>query len=160
MMRKRIFSLAVMMVISALAFTLHAASYVTVTDSQGGKVSFALASKPTVTFTADSMVITASEQTVQYPLTEYRSFTFTDEDVTTSIQKAQALEGHPVFTLGDDVHAEGLPAGSRLSVYTVSGQLVGSVTVSGNGSATVPLNNLNGVLVVKSATKSFKFIKK
>lgn len=160
MIRKRILSLAVMLVVSAFALTLQAANYLTVTDSKGEKVSFALSVKPTITFTAENLVLTAGDQTIEYPLTEYRSFTFTDNDATTGIEKTVAPAGHPVFTFGDNLHAEGLPVGSRLSVYTVSGQLVGNAVVSSNGAADISLSNINGVLLVKSATKSFKFIKK
>lgn len=147
------------MVVSALTLALQAANYLTVTDSKGQKVSFALTEKPTVTFTAENLVLTAGAQTVEYPLTEYRSFELTD-DSTTGIEKTVSPTGNPVFTFGDNLHAEGLPAGSRLSVYTINGQLVGNAVVNSNGSADIPLNNINGALVVKSATKSFKFIKK
>lgn len=149
-----------MIAASAFSLTMQAANFLTVTDSKGGKVSFALTAKPVITFTAENLVLTAGDQTVEYPLTDYRSFTLTDTDNTTGIENTVAPTGNPVFSFGDNLHAEGLPAGSRVAVYTVSGQLVGNAVASSNGSADVNLSNASGVLVVKTATKSFKFIKK
>lgn len=52
---------------------LHAASYLTVTDSNGSKTSFELSQKPAISFTYNSLRLVAGEQTIDYPLTEYRS---------------------------------------------------------------------------------------
>lgn len=64
---------------------LHAASYLTVTDSNGSKTSFEPSQKPAISFTYNSLRLVAGEQTIDYPLTEYRSFTLTDDNETTGI---------------------------------------------------------------------------
>lgn len=160
-MKTKLLSIAIALLCSATALTAQAANYVTVADANGAKVSFEVSAKPTVTFTATDLVITAGEQTVEYPLTDYRSFTFTDDNqTTTGIGSVDNTGTNAVFTIGDNVHGEGLKAGSRVAVYSANGQLVGQATVSSNGSVDISLNGGNGVYIVKSASKTFKFIKK
>ena len=43
---------------------LHAASYLTVTDSDGSKTSFELSQKPAISFTYNSLRLVAGEQTI------------------------------------------------------------------------------------------------
>ena len=45
-----------------------AANHVKVSGKSGESTFFALADKPTVTFTTNKLVITAGKQTVEYPL--------------------------------------------------------------------------------------------
>lgn len=158
---RRLLFIAIAALLSMTSLTANAADYVTVSDKAGNKVSFALTAKPTVTFTDESLVITAGEQTVEYPRADYRIFTLTDDDqTTTAIEKVNDNNGsNVVFTFADGVHGEGLKAGSRVMVFSINGQLVGSANASANGSVDIPLQG-NGVYIVKSATKSFKFIRK
>lgn len=51
-----------------------AASHVKVSGKTGESTYFKLSDKPTVTFTTNKLVIKAGSQTVEYPLTEFRSF--------------------------------------------------------------------------------------
>lgn len=159
-MKNKFLAFAIAAICLLTALTASAANFVTVSGNDGKKVSFALATKPTVTFTEESLVITAGDQTVEYPRTDYRIFTFTDDNQTTAIDKVNGYDGsNVVFSFADGLHGEGLKAGSRVMVFSLNGQMVGSANASANGSVDIPLQG-NGVYVVKSAEKSFKFIKK
>lgn len=78
---------------------LHAASYLTVTDSNGSKTSFELSQKPAISFTYNSLRLVAGEQTIDYPLTEYRSFTLTDDNETTGISATKQAKASPCSVL-------------------------------------------------------------
>ena len=138
---------------------LHAASYLTVTDSNGSKTSFELSQKPAISFTYNSLRLVAGEQTIDYPLTEYRSFTLTDDNETGSSATKQ-LKASPLFSFGNTLRGSGLEPNSTVALYSVSGQLLKQSRVSANGTVSIPLEGLKGVVVVKAANKSFKFIKK
>lgn len=139
------------------AVSASAADYVTVTDKEGKATTFALTDKPTVTFTSDHLVLTAGSKTVEYPLTGFLSFTFTDQP--TGINTVGAEQSNAVFSFTNfSVRGEGLKAGTRVSVYTINGQLVGSAVVNQNGAVEVPFDGQKGVFIVKSLTKTFKFI--
>lgn len=159
-MKSKFYALALALACSMTVFTANAADWLTVTDAQGNKTSFALSTSPKVTFTSENLVLTAGDQTVEYPLADYSKFEFTDDNQTTGIKTVDNTGSNAVFSFGESVHGEGLKAGSRVSVYSVGGQMVGSATVSANGSVDIPLNGGNGVFIVRSASKSFKFIKK
>ena len=136
-----------------------AADFVKVTDKAGAATTFALSEKPTVTFTADKLVLKAGSQTVEYPLADMVTFEFADQP--TGISTAGGEETYAVFSFSSSsVRGEGLKPGSRVEVYTVNGQLVSSARVSQSGSVEAPLNGQTGVFIVKSSNKTFKFINK
>ncbi len=137
-----------------------AANHVKVSGKTGESTFFALADKPTVTFTTNKLVITAGKQTVEYPLNEFRSFEFADPSSTGIDTAPSSNESQAVFSFDQSVHGEGLQPGSRVSIFNVSGQLVVSATVNTDGSVDLPLNGQTGVFIVKSTSRTFKFIQK
>lgn len=151
-------SLAVTLLASMSTLSASAADYVKVSDKEGKDTYFALSEKPTVTFTSTAMVLTVGSQTIEYPLTDFRAFAF--EDQPTSIESLNAEGNNAVFSFGNSLKGEGLKAGSQVAVYTINGQLVGRSTVSQSGTVEIPLDGQTGVFVVKSLSKTFKFIRK
>lgn len=160
-MKRKFYSIAIAIVCLLTSMTASAADYVTVSGNDGTKTSFTLSETPTVTFTDESLVITAGSKTVEYPRSEYRLFQLTDNDqTTTAINNVKGNDGdNVVFSFADGVHGEGLKAGSRVAVYSINGQLIGQAVASASGSVDIPLQG-TGVFIVKSQAKTFKFVKR
>ena len=158
MINKSLSRLFTVMLLAATSMTVQAAEYVRVSGGDGSATYFEVADKPTVTFTAANLVITSGAKTVEYPLTAYRMFEFTDR-ISTGISTTEATQ-QPVFRLGESISASGLTPGSILSVYTSDGSLVGKSQVSQNGEATISIGPKKGVYIVKTSSKTFKFIKR
>jgi len=136
--KKLFFTLAVTLLASMSTLSASAADYVKVSDKDGKDTYFALSEKPTVTFTSTAMVLTAGSQRIEYPLTDFRAFAFANQPT-------------GIGTL--DVE-------SNNAVFSFNGQLVGRATVSQSGTVEIPLDGQTGVFVVKSLSKTFKFIRK
>ncbi len=151
-------TLAVTLLASMTSISVSAAKHVKVSDKDGNNTYFALSDKPTVTFTPTAMVLTAGSQTIEYPLTDFRAFAFEDDPL--SIESLNGEGNNAVFSFGNSLKGEGLKAGSQVAVYTINGQLVGRATVSQSGTVEIPLDGQTGVFVVKSLSKTFKFIRK
>ena len=151
-------TLAVTLLASMTSISVYAAKHVKVSDKDGNNTYFALSEKPTVTFTPTAMVLTAGSQTVEYPLTDFRAFAFEDDPL--SIESLNGEGNNAVFSFGNSLKGEGLKVGSQVAVYTINGQLVGRSTVSQSGTVEIPLDGQTGVFVVKSLSKTFKFIRK
>ena len=151
-------TLAVMLLAFMSTLSASAAKHVKVSDKDGNDTYFALSEKPTVTFTSTAMVLTAGSQTIEYPLTDFRAFAFEDDPL--SIESLNGEGNNAVFSFGNSLKGEGLKAGSQVAVYTINGQLVGRSTVSQSGTVEIPLDGQTGVFVVKSLSKTFKFIRK
>ena len=151
-------TLAVTLLASMTSISVYAAKHVKVSDKDGYNTYFALSEKPTVTFTPTAMVLTAGSQTIEYPLTDFRAFAFEDDPL--SIESLNGEGNNAVFSFGNSLKGEGLKAGSQVAVYTINGQLVGRSTVSQSGTVEIPLDGQTGVFVVKSLSKTFKFIRK
>lgn len=86
---------AVTLLLSAGTVSAAAADYVKVTDKAGAATTFALSEKPTVTFTADKLVLKAGSQTVEYPLADMVTFEFADQP--TGINTAGVKRPMPSF---------------------------------------------------------------
>ena len=151
-------TLAVTLLVSMTSVSVSAANHVKVSDKDGNNTYFALSEKPTVTFTPTAMVLTAGSQTIEYPLTDFRAFAFEDDPL--SIESLNGEGNNAIFSFGNSLKGEGLKAGSQVAVYTINGQLVGRSTVSQSGTVEIPLDGQTGVFVVKSLSKTFKFIRK
>ena len=152
-------TLAVTLLASMTSISVSAANHVKVSDKDGNNTYFALSEKPTVTFTSTAMVLTAGSQTVEYPLTDFRAFAFANPQPA-GIRSLDEEGNNAVFSFGNSLKGEGLKAGSQVAVYTINGQLVGRSTVSQSGTVEIPLDGQTGVFVVKSLSKTFKFIRK
>ena len=148
-------ALAFTLLLAAAGLPAGAADYVRVQGASGTAVYFALSEKPVVTFAADKLVLKTTTQTVEYPLTEQLSFTFENQATSIELVKSGA-----VFTVGASLKGEGLEPGSRVAVYATDGRMVGCAIVSENGSVEIGLGNDSGVFIVKSSSKTFKFIRK
>ena len=151
-------TLTVTLLASMNALSASAADYVKVSDKDGKDTYFALSEKPTVTFTSTIMILTAGSQRIEYPLTDFRAFAFAEQS--TGIGTLDVESSNAVFSFGNSLKGEGLKAGSQVAVYTINGQLVGRSTVSQSGTVEIPLDGQTGVFVVKSLSKTFKFIRK
>ncbi len=159
MKRFLLFSLPVL-ALTLFATGVQAASYVKITGPTGQSVVFALSERPKATLTATSLVVTTANDTIYYPLSEYRKFELTDE--TTAISKPRGNDGNDIMVRlsGGKLQMEGLEAGSPVAAYTIGGALAASTKASANGSATLNLSGEKGVIIVKTNGRTFNFISK
>lgn len=148
--------IALLLLAAGIVLPGAAADYVKLSDAQGEAVFFALDERPEVTFTSSALVITTTKQTIEYPISDYRAITF-ENPTSDGIVSAQY---EPVFSLGESLRAEGLQPGSSVAVYDAAGQVIGSDKASAVGTVDIPLGNRSGVLVVKTTSRTFKFIKR
>ncbi len=157
------FLLSGFMALSLLPFStkISAANYVKITDSTGQSVTFALSEKPKVTITATNLAITTANDTLYYPLTQYRKFELTDNETTAISTPTESNGSNIVVKMGQGTLLfEGLKPGSGVAVYNVGGSLTGSAKASSNGNATLNLNGQKGIIIVKTNNKTFKFLNK
>lgn len=135
-----------------------AIDHVKVVDANGAATYFKLAEKPVVSFSATSLVLTTTQGTVEYPIADYRSFEFADP--TDGINPAETTFGTPIFSFGETLSGEQLQPGTPVVVYDSKGRIVGQQNADAQGRVAIALGNTAGIFIVKTATKSFKFIKK
>lgn len=156
MCKKSCFRVIVALLVLAIGIvSVQAADYVKVSTSDGNATFFSLDEKPTVSFTAKHLVLTTSTVEIEYPIADYRSFEFVAQTV-----GVNDVADKVVFSVGNSLTGKGLPAGSEVSLYSSAGNMVGRAVVSESGCVEIPLHGQTGVFIVKSVSKTFKFIKK
>lgn len=141
-MKKFILSLLVFLAATAM----QAATALVLHQKTGGIVEYVfLSEKPVVTYEDGMLVITVSETTVLYPLSNMQKFTFedVDEDQVTRIT----------------VPANETPQATQ--IYNVSGMLVRTLQPGSDGSTSASLDGLPvGTYVIKNGKTTYKVLKR
>jgi len=111
--------------------------------------------QPTISFNGENVIVTTSTSELTYAMTDVKFFNYETE--TTGIKTASG--GMKVD--GDRIVYDGLPAGSKVQVFDVSGHLCGSATADESGHAVVSIAKFSaGVYMVNANNVSTKFTKK
>lgn len=126
---------------------------VVVTDAAGNSTSLAFSAEPRVTFTTASLVVTASETVVEYPLTSRVSFTFSDTE--SSVEDIMATS--PLFYVdGEVITVKGLAPGETVQLYGIDGALINATVTDIVGCCTLTNPRRGQVVIVKTATHAIK----
>lgn len=127
---------------------------VLITDGHDSVV-FALDDKPTVTYTANSVVFTTVNRTVEYPIENTVTVSFVDkagaDGVAASVARFEVDFG--------EVRAIGLSPHEAVHVYTCDGRLVLSQSADVDGTCSISVSSLPAeTLIFKTVNLAFKFI--
>ena len=140
-------------------------TYLVLTETNGTKTEFALNSYPVITIEANDLVITCEGKKLSTALTGVQDYHFIEKKVTTSISSVPANDpkgetATPSFSF-NNAEVSGLKAGVRVAIYNLNGTQISSVTADGEGRVTLDLSSLpKGVYILRTPTKSFKFMNK
>lgn len=141
--------LLLLLLLTAVGTTrLMAQNSLTVTLADGTQHVYQLSERPEMLWEGDNIIITTATTELTVPRTEFKSF---------SVSESSAIEafknGGSRVTISADGHlqAEGLKAGSTLSVYDAAGRQLSRQTIAANGRATVNLSHQpSGTYFVKT----------
>lgn len=155
-MRIRMKHMAAAMALAAVATQVQAQELnaVVVTPQSGDAVTIALTETPSVTFSDDAVVVAGSTTTVEYPMDEKATFTFTHSTGIKALTDGQ--RGGLTVAVSDALYIGGLAAGEKVSVYNTAGQALASAKASATGSVKIDTDALHGVVIVKTTAKAIK----
>ena len=135
------------------------------TETNGTTTEFALESFPVITIEDNNLVITCKDQKLTTALTGVQDYHFIEKKVTTSISSVPSNDPKnasvsPQFSFSN-AEVSGLKAGARVAIYNLNGTQISSVTADGEGRVALDLSSLpKGVYILRTPTKSFKFMNK
>lgn len=155
-MRKHMRHMAAALIAAALATQAQAQQLnaVVVTPQSGDAVTIALTETPSVTFNDESVVVTSTSTTVEYPIDEKATFTFTHSTGIEAITNQP--QGGLTVVLDGALSIYGLGSGETVTVYNIAGQALATAKASSAGSVRMDTATLRGVLIVKTAHKTMK----
>lgn len=139
-----------------VAFSSASAQVTRVLVSDGQEsVIFSLDDKPTVTYSAESVIFTTPSRTVEYAIESTVTVTFVDDS---GVAEETAVV--PTFTVADgEVKADGLVPYEVVSVFTCGGAHVVSQNADSNGQWSISTDLLpTEPLIIKTNKYAFKFI--
>ena len=135
------------------------------TETNGTKTEFALESFPIITIEGNNLVITHNGNQLTTALTGVQDYHFIEKTVTTSISSVPSNDpknesNTPQFSFSN-AEVSGLKAGARVAIYNLNGTQISSATADGEGRVALDLSSLpKGVYILRTPTKSFKFMNK
>lgn len=136
-----------------LSLTTQAANYITIEAKDGAKTSFLLSLDPRLSFTAEALVLTCGDSRVEFPLTDYAKFFYTDDDMTA------------VNELGSSFSFDGANGGARIApgahvlIYNTNGTLLSETVADGEGRVRFSFPG-SGLYIVRAGKQSFKYLNK
>ena len=135
------------------------------TETNGTTTEFALESFPVITIEGNNLVITHNGNQLTTALTGVQDYHFIEKTVTTSISSVPSNDpknesNTPQFSFSN-AEVSGLKAGARVAIYNLNGTQISSVTADGEGRVAIDFSSLpKGVYILRTPTKSFKFMNK
>lgn len=140
-------------------------TYLVLTETNGTKTEFALDSYPVVTIEANELVITCKYQKLTTALTGVQDYHFIEKKVTAGISSVPSNDPKnasvsPQFSFSN-AEVSGLKAGAKVAIYNLNGTQISSITADGEGRVALDFSSLpKGVYILRTPTKSFKFMNK
>ena len=135
------------------------------TETNGTTTEFALESFPVITIEGNNLVISHNGNQLTTALTGVQDYHFIEKKVTTSISSVPSNDpkntsNTPQFSFSN-AEVSGLKAGARVAIYNLNGTQISSVTADGEGRVALDFSSLpKGVYILRTPTKSFKFMNK
>lgn len=127
-------------------------------QADGKVMNINLSEEPVTTYADGQLIITTTKTTVTFPLEQVVKYTYSDG--TDGISSPSAISSE-VSADGETITFTGLKPGTAVSLYTVAGQLVSTVTASGPTKTAVSVSQLPvGVYVVKANGVTYKITKR
>ena len=135
--------------------------YVRVLLTNGKTIEFTLNQKPIIKYGTATVTLTYNTGSLEYQMTDIQRVTMGDrsatgiDDIQTGKAKGDMRYAGGTFSLN------GFEANSPVSVYDLSGRLVQTHRVSGDGSLSFSVATLPaGTYIVKAKSITYKFIKR
>lgn len=126
-------------------------------QADGKVMNINLNEQPVTTYSDGQLIITTTKTTVTFPLEQVVKYTYTDA---TGISSPSAM-GSEFSADGESITFTGLKPNTPVYLYTVAGQLLTTVTATGQSKTTVSVSGFPvGVYVVKANGVTFKITKR
>ena len=126
----------------------------------GGRISYPLTERPKVIHSGESLTVTTTATTVEYPKSEVSKFTLSDTELG-GVESISADRAGELFRKGNTVELSGFAVGTTVSVFTVSGQRIISECVSADGTLSLDLSPIkSGIYIISTGSITHKIIKR
>ena len=126
-------------------------------QADGKVMNINLNEEPVTTYSDGQLIIRTTKTTVTFPLEQVVKYTYADAS---GISSPEAM-GSKMSADGETITFTGLKPNTPVYVYSVAGQLVNTVTATGQSKTTVSVSGFPvGVYVVKANGVTFKITKR
>ena len=122
----------------------------------GEKQGFVFADKPKITYETENLVLTSTEATATFPITDIKRIYFDDVATTVTTVNSDG-KGKVVRVTGNGAEFFGFAAGTPVAVYALSGKSLLQSQVGQDGTLTVNLSTLpQGTYIIRAEKSTLK----
>jgi len=153
-MRKILLSMLILFSVATMATVQNV---VAIYPLQGEVALFAFADQPELTYTATDLVLTTTQTSVQYPISNLRKVAFEQADMPEGIDEVEVSKQ---FTFRDgQIIIEGGTPNALVNIYTIQGALVLQYRLDEDGNGTISTTGYSGAAyILTTGSLTFKFI--
>ena len=153
-MRKILLSMLILFSVATMATVQNV---VAIYPLQGEVALFAFADQPELTYTATDLVLTTTQTSVQYPISNLRKVAFEQADIPEGIDDIEVTKQ---FTFRDgQIIIEGGTPNALVNIYTIQGALVSQYRLDSDGNAAISTTGYSGAAyILTTGSITFKFM--
>ena len=153
-MRKILLSMLILFSVATMATEQNV---VAIYPLQGEAALFAFADQPELTYTATDLVLTTTQTSVQYPISNLRKVAFEQADIPEGIDDIEVTKQ---FTFRDgQIIIEGGTPNALVNIYTIQGALVSQYRLDSDGNAAISTTGYSGAAyILTTGSITFKFM--
>lgn len=123
------------------------------------RVNILLDKCPKITFMANEMIISTTDNTISFPTNEIKKFTH--ESLPSSVKNPVDTQNFKLFLSNSTLQISHLSGNSPVSIYGTDGRLLLSTQTDAKGNATIDLNGLQvGIYIISTKSGNFKISRK
>ena len=143
--------------LSAISLMANVQNVVAIYPLQGEVALFAFADQPELTYTATDLVLTTTQTSVQFPISNLRKVAFEQADMPEGIDEVEVTKQ---FTFRDgQIIIEGGTPNALVNIYTIQGALVSQYRLDGSGNTAILTSGYSGAAYILSTESiTFKFM--
>lgn len=157
-MRSTLIKTTVILLLVMFGINTASSQTLVIWQKDGSKVYYSLDECPKTTFTAEELVITTNNTTINYPLSKIQRYTYESGSLGINDTK---VKGIAISHHGNQITVTGLLSGKSIYLYSIDGKQLLSKQSDGSNRQTLFLSEFPaGVYIIKAETINYKFMKR
>lgn len=156
----------VILAVVASVFTTYAdelyAYTLKVNQKNGDQMTFKFQDEPVATIEGENLkisLLTVAGEDILVPISNLENLTF-EKNALSGVENMKAAAGVAFALTKTALNAEGLEAGTVVSIYAIDGRIAAQGVCDATGNCSISLENVApGVYAVKAGNNSFKFVR-
>lgn len=153
--------LLLLMLLASFQVVVSASNAVTILQKDGLSFSYAFDEKPVVKYSANNLILTTTQVSVEYPISTIKKISFSDTE-SGPVTDVETVTENPELEIDDfNITIAGAKADATISLIGPDGKTLNSYKADSEGNASFSIAELpDGLYIISSDNLTCKILKK